>query len=86
MSNSGNYYFSNYFTKKREKGRFAIFKIANAPFLCHFCRHCHINVRAYVGKINNYIHTRYLINYFLIHISSMKTCGSCCIVAECLCP
>ena len=33
-------------------------------------------------KINNYIHTRYLINYFLIHISSMKTCGRSGIVAE----
>ena len=35
-------------------------------------------------KINNYIHTRYLINYFLIHISSMKTCGRSGIVAECM--
>ena len=58
-------------------------RLQNTPILCHFCRHCHLNVRSYVGKkINNYIPTRYLINYFYIHISSMKTCGSCGIVAE----
>ena len=41
MSNSGNYYFSNYFTKTG-KGPFAISKIAKYPISLPQRHNCHV--------------------------------------------